>query len=68
MGNPDTIIWSFLFGTIGVGYIVYGKKQQSWAAFGAGLGLCGFTYFISNPVLIISIGIVLMILPFIIRI
>ena len=68
MNNPSMIIWGFLFGTIGVAYMVYAKKQQRWVPFISGIGLCAFTYFISNPVLIIVIGIVLVILPFIIKI
>ena len=67
MGSIDSLIWGFLFGTIGVGYLIYGKKQQRWSAFIAGLGMVAFTYFISNPVLIIAIGIVLMILPFVLK-
>ena len=68
MGNTDSIIWGFLFGTIGMGYLVYAKKQQRWLAFLSGLGLCAFTYFVSNLVLIIVIGIALIILPFIVKI
>ena len=68
MGSAGSVIWGFLFGTIGVGYLVYAKKQQRWMAFLSGLGLCAFTYFTSNPVLIIVIGIVLVMLPFIVKI
>ena len=68
MGSGNFLFLSFLFGTIGVAYLMYAKKQQKWMAFLSGLGLCAFTYFFTNMVFIIVVGIMLMILPFVIRI
>ncbi len=65
--DGSSIIWSFLFGSVGMGYLLYGKKQKHTVALLSGVGLCAFPYFVSNLVLIIITGIVLMALPFIIK-
>jgi len=67
MGSSASIIWGILFGSIGIGYFIYGKKQQRGVALLSGVGLIAFPYFVSNIFLIILIGIVLMALPFFIR-
>lgn len=43
-----TIMFSFIFGSIGVGYFIYGKRQSEMVPLLAGIGLCVFPYFISN--------------------
>lgn len=62
-----TLLFGFLFGAIGVGYIVYGRKQRRGVALLCGVALCAFPYFLDRVILIIAIGAVLMALPFIIR-
>ncbi|MEI6149451.1 MAG: amino acid transport protein, partial [bacterium] len=42
------LLLSFLFGTFGLGYFVYGKKQASWIAMGAGAGLMIYPYFVTS--------------------
>lgn len=56
-----------LFGAIGMGYIVYGRKQQRGIALFSGVLLCAFPYFVPSVFLIILIGIALMTLPFFIK-
>jgi len=60
-------MFGFLFGAIGAGYIVYGRKQRRGVALLCGLTMCVYTYFLDNPVLIILIGVVLMAAPFFIQ-
>jgi hypothetical protein len=67
MDNSASLIWGMIFGSIGVGYFVYGKKQQRFIAMLSGFALCVFPYFVSNTVLMVLIGIVLIALPFFIR-
>lgn len=67
MGSTTTIMWGVLFGSIGMGYLVYGKKQRRGIAILSGLALCVFPYFVSNIFLIIIIAIILMALPFYIK-
>ena len=56
-----------IFGSIGTGYFIYGKKQENWIAFVCGIILCVIPYFIANAYLLIVVGIVLAVLPFFIR-
>ena len=65
--DSSTIMWAVLFGSVGMGYIIYGKKQQKGMAFLSGVVLCVFPYVISNIFLVIIIGLVFMALPFFVR-
>jgi hypothetical protein len=66
--NISTLIWGFLFGSIGLGFFVYGKKQKSIIPLLSGIGLMVIPYFISNIYILILTGIVLLVLPFFIKI
>jgi len=65
--DSSTLLWGILYGSIGMGYFVYGKKQQLILALLSGVGLMVFPYFVSNVWLSIVIGIALMALPFFIQ-
>jgi len=66
--DPSTnIVLGVIFGSIGMGYIVYGRKQQRGIALLSGFALIAYPYFVPSVVLVILIGIVLMALPFVIR-
>ncbi len=67
MDSPTSIISAVLFGAIGMGYLVYGRRQHQGIPLLAGVVLCAFPYFVHNIFLIILIGVVLMALPFYIR-
>ncbi|MGD8569567.1 MAG: hypothetical protein PVJ39_15890 [Gammaproteobacteria bacterium] len=67
MDNTATLIWGMLFGAIGLGFFMYGKKQRSPIPLIAGLGLMVFPYFISNVYLIVIVGAALMALPYFIQ-
>lgn len=65
--STSALFLGVLFGSIGMGYIVYGKKQRNGVALLSGIGLCAFPYFVPNVFLLILIAVVLMALPFFIR-
>lgn len=65
--DTTTLIWGFIFGTIGLAYFFYGKKQQRFVALFCGLGLMIFPYFVSNNVLLIVLGLALCALPYFFR-
>lgn len=67
MGDTATIMWGLVFGSIGVGYFIYGKKQHQGIALFSGIALCTLPYIVSNVLLMIIIGIALIILPFYIK-
>ena len=45
-----------LFGSIGFGVFIYGKKQSSLKALGIGVALMAYPYFVPNTLLIYAIG------------
>ena len=65
--NTSILMWGVIFGSIGLGFFVYGKKQKAIIPFFSGIGLIVFPYFISNVFILIITGIVLVALPFVIK-
>lgn len=66
--DTTLIFTGLIFGSIGMGYIIYGRKQANMIALLAGVGLCIFPYFISGIWMLIALGAGLVLLPFMIRI
>jgi hypothetical protein len=66
--NASTLIWGVIFGSIGLGFFVYGKKQKAVIPLLSGIVLMVFPYFISNPYIMILSGIILVALPYFIKI
>lgn len=56
-----------LFGSIGLGFFVYGKRQRAIVPLLAGVALSVFPYFVSNVYLMVGVGIALVALPYFIR-
>jgi len=66
--NASTLIWGVIFGSIGLGFFVYGKKQKAVIPLLSGIGLMVFPYFTSNLYILILSGIILVALPYFIKI
>ena len=67
MDSSASLLWGLLFGSIGMGYFIYGKRQGRVVALLSGMALMVFPYFVTGWFLIILIGLVLMALPYFIR-
>jgi hypothetical protein len=65
--NTSTLMWGVIFGSLGLGFFVYGKKQRAIIPFLSGIGLMVFPYFISNVFILITTGIIFVALPFVIK-
>jgi hypothetical protein len=63
MENSAVLLWGLLFGSIGTGYCIYGKRQDNKVAWLAGIGLMFYSYFIANVFALVAIGVALMLLP-----
>jgi len=66
--NTSWILWGWLFGSVGFGFFVYGKKQKAVVPLVCGLALMVFPYFIANTILLVAMGAALMALPYFVRI
>ena len=64
MGSEAWLLWGVVFGSIGLAYYVYGKKQQRFVPLLCGIALMAFPYFISNTVLLVVVGLVLSAVPY----
>ena len=65
--EASSLLWGMLFGSIGLGFLIYGRKQRAVVPLVCGLALMIFPYFISNSVLIVVIGVALMTIPYFLR-
>ena len=63
----DNLFLHLLFGSIGVGFFIYGKKQRRLVPWLAGFGLCVLPYFVSNSYALVLVGVVLTSLPWLFR-
>lgn len=61
------IMWSVLFGAIGMGYFVYGKRQQAIVPLCIGMALIVFPYFVVSVTSLFIIGVILIVIPYFIR-
>ena len=67
MANTAALIWSSLFGVVGLAYFVYGKKQNLFIPLFCGIALMAYPYFVANVVLLVIIGVVVAALPYFFR-
>jgi hypothetical protein len=56
-----------LFGSIGLGFFVYGRKQRAVVPLIVGLALMIFPYFVSGTILVVVVGSVLIAIPYFVR-
>jgi hypothetical protein len=68
MDSTAVLLWGLLFGSIGFGFFIYGKKQKSVMPLITGIALCVVPYFIANVYALVIVGVILMAIPFIVRI
>ena len=61
------LLWGLLFGSIGLGFFVYGKRQRAVVPLVCGMALMVFPYFVSSTILIVVIGVALMAIPYFVR-
>jgi hypothetical protein len=67
MDSTAVLLWGLLFGSIGFGYFLYGKKQKAVVPLVTGIVLCLVPYFIANVYALVMVGVVLMAIPFFVR-
>jgi hypothetical protein len=61
------LLWGVVFGSIGLGFFIYGRKQQAVVPLVVGIALFVVPYVISNLYLLLFAGIVLVALPYFVR-
>ncbi len=62
--NTTTLFLGLIFASIGMGYLIYGRKQKHGIALMSGVALCALPYLVSDILFITLIGVGFMALPF----
>ena len=65
--ETTSLLWGMVFGSFGLAYFIYGRKQQALVPLLCGIVLMVFPYFIANTILLVIIGVVLIIAPYFVR-
>jgi len=62
--STAALLWSLVFGSLGFGFFLYGKKQHAVVPLVCGLGLMTLPYVVSNLLLLITLGVTFIVLPY----
>jgi hypothetical protein len=67
MNDTSMLLWGVVFGSIGLGFFIYGRKQQAVVPLVVGIALFVVPYVVSNLYLLLLAGIILIALPYFVR-
>jgi hypothetical protein len=59
--DPGSLFLSILIGAVGLGFVIYGKKQQRAPQLVVGIVLMGYGYFVSSVVWMLVIAAALLV-------
>jgi len=62
------LLWAVVFGSIGIGFFVYGRRQRAVVPLMCGIALVVLPYLVSNTLLLVIAGVALIALPYFYRI
>jgi hypothetical protein len=65
--DGGNLMWGMLFGSVGLGFWMYGRKQKQLVPWLSGLGLMLVPYFVSNTWVLLVLGAALCALPRFVR-
>lgn len=65
--DTSSLLWGLVLGSVGLGYLIYGRKQGAVVPLIVGLALIIYPYFVSNTFLLVGIGVILVAIPYFIR-
>lgn len=68
MKDTSLLLWGMVFGVFGLAFLIYGKKQKAIVPLCSGIALLIFPYFISNIYALLLVGVILVALPFFVKI
>ncbi len=65
--SASLLLWGVLFSSIGMGYFIYGKKQNATVPLVCGIALMIIPYFISSVMVMVLLCAALIAVPYFIR-
>ena len=63
MDSASLLLTGVLFSSIGLGYLMYGRRQKHKVAFYTGIGLMAYPYFVGDVAQMLVVGVLLMAVP-----
>jgi hypothetical protein len=63
--NANFLFASLIWGSIGFGYFIYGRKQASWVPLAGGILMMVASYFIGSALLMSLVGLGIMVLVYV---
>ena len=63
--DANFLFASLVWGSIGVGYFIYGKRQQSWVPMVGGIVMIAVSYLVGSALLMSLTGLALMALVYV---
>ena len=67
MTTTAEVAWAMLFAAVGLGYVTYSRRQRTVMPLVCGISLFVFPYFMPNVYMLVLAGIVIMALPWFIK-
>ena len=61
--NTASLLWGLVFGSIGLGYFIYGKRRGNVVARLVGIALMIYPVFVDGSQTLVLVGIGLMLVP-----
>ncbi|MGP0174071.1 hypothetical protein ACSVIJ_19630 [Pseudomonas sp. NCHU5208] len=65
--DSAALLWGLLFGSIGLGFVIYGRRQRKPIPFLCGMCLMGAPYLMSSTLWLVAAGTLLVAIPFFLR-
>lgn len=67
MPETSVLLWGMLFGSIGLGFFTYGKRQKAVVPLLTGIALFVAPYIFTSTLALVSVCLGLCLLPFFVR-
>jgi len=68
MEDTSLLFWGMIFGSIGLGFFIYGKKQKAVVPLLTGIALFVVPYLMPNVYMLVIVGVILVALPYFLRV
>lgn len=65
--NEAELLWGLFFGSIGLGYFIYGRRQDKTIPLLCGVVLMIYPYFMPNTAALVIIGAIFIAVPYFVR-
>ena len=64
MDSTALMIWGVVFSSIGLGFFIYGRRQNNFIVLMCGVLLMIYPYFVTNTYILVLIGLVIIAVPY----